>query len=87
MAVRSQTYDTVAGETVLNVPELAFREIISVKREGTGFNIVLTGSPGDRDVLYGNTGSFTFLNPFFGAASPVLTDPQITEKIFIIWQE
>ena len=90
MGVRSQTYDAPPGEFKLTIPELAYRKIISVKREGTGYDIV-TGTPGSRHVQYNDwLGRFIFINSFNSVVTgtPWLpVDSIIPEKIFIIWQE
>lgn len=92
MTVRSQWYNTVPGTSEITIPELAFRKIVSVKREGKGFNIkvdeglVLYGS---RDVKYRSTmGKFTFLNEFIYTYVDMGSyDLLVPEKIFIIWEE
>lgn len=90
MAVRSQTYEGQPGEFKLTIPELAYRKIISVKREGTGYDIV-TGTPGSRQVQYNDwLGRFIFINSFNSiSVSPPWSPIDIVtfEKIFIIWQE
>lgn len=90
MGVRSQTYDAPPGEFKLTIPELAYRKIISVKREGLGYDIV-TGTPGSRQVQYNDwLGRFIFINSFNSVvtSTPWLpVDSIIPEKIFIIWQE
>ena len=90
MGVRSQTYDAPPGEFKLTIPELAYRKIISVKREGTGYDIV-TGTPGSRQVQYNDwLGRFIFINSFNSiSVSPPWSPIDIVtfEKIFIIWQE
>ena len=90
MGVRSQTYDAPPGEFKITIPELAYRKIISVKREGLGYDIV-TETPGNRQVQYvPGSGRFIFLNDFSKTISPRPTPGPIlwiNEKIFIIWQE
>lgn len=90
MGVRSQTYDAPPGEFKLTIPELAYRKIISVKREGTGYDIV-TGTPGSRQVQYNDwLGRFIFVNSFNSiSVSPPWSPIDIVtfEKIFIIWEE
>jgi len=90
MGVRSQTYDAPPGEFKLTIPELAYRKIISVKREGTGYDIV-TGTPGSRQVQYNDwLGRFIFINSFNSiSVSPPWSPIDIVtfEKIFIIWEE
>lgn len=88
MAVRSEVYNTVPGQSVLNVPGLAFRQIVSVKRQGLGYDIITSGSVGNRQVLYGVAGSFEFMNPFIGSADTSSGIVVITsEKIHVIWHE
>lgn len=89
MGVRSQTYNTVKDSFILTVPELAFRDIKSVKREGLGFDIVRTGTPANRQVLYTASGGlFTFENAFTGVVIDHGTwDEIVGEKVFIIWNE
>lgn len=87
MAVRSDTYVGVEGLSILTVPDLSYRNIISVKREGLGYNIIESGTPGSRDVLLG-VGTFEFLNPFLGNSFfPTTEDNIIEDKIFIVWDE
>lgn len=89
MPVRSRTYNTVKDSFVLTVPELAFRDIKSVKREGLGFDIVRTGTPVNRQVLYTASGGlFTFENAFAGVVIDHGSyDELVTEKVFVIWDE
>lgn len=88
MAVRAQTYTGIVGLFYLLVPTLAYRKIVSVKREGTGYDIV-TVSPGNRQVQYTDSeGRFTFVNAFAGPDGSVdPAEPVLPEKIHIIWEE
>ena len=89
MAVKSAYYNGVHNRTAVFIPNLAYRQIVSVKREGLGHNIV-DDIPGNREVQYvPGEGKFLFDIPFtttyisgFG-----LVDQIIPEKIFIIWKE
>jgi hypothetical protein len=87
MAVRSSSYFGPSGSTFVTISDLAFRKIVSVKREGIGYNKITSGTPGNRDVLYdASSGTFIFLVPFAGS---IIVDPAISEleKIHIIWGE
>lgn len=89
MGVRSAVYGTVVGEYSISVPELAFRKIVSVKREGIGYDIVRR-APVNREVQYATSyGSFTFENAFTGTpGNPFdVSEFPTSEKIFIIWDE
>lgn len=89
MGVKSNTYNTITGSFTLHVPELAFRNIISVKSEGTGYAIVRTGLPANQQVLYTASGGlFTFVNAFVGTVIDHGTwDELIPAKVFIVWDE
>jgi len=52
------------GATVLNDGRLAFIDIFKVKRQGISYDIILTGTPTGRQVLYENIGRLTFELPF-----------------------
>lgn len=92
MEVRSRSYRTVAGQYTLYVPTLAFRELVSVKRGGIGHDIITTGTPGNRQVLYtASDGGFAFNTAFVAMPGDepdagAVTD-LVSEKIFIIWKE
>lgn len=90
MQVKSAYYSGTVGINYIYIPELAYRKIISVKREGLGYDIV-TETPGNRQVQYvPGSGRFIFLNDFSKTISPRPTPGPIlwiNEKIFIIWQE
>ena len=91
MAVRSRTYNTTNGAFSLIAPELAYRKIVSVKREGMGYNIVDT-APGNLQVQYLQTGEFVFDTAFTGSYQEIVSAGPVmlffvTEKIFIIWEE
>jgi hypothetical protein len=88
MAVRSAYYNGPNGRTAVIVPELAYRSIVSVKREGLGYNIV-DGTPGNREAQYvAADGKFIFENPFTSTVVDMgAYDLRINEKIFIIWKE
>ncbi len=90
MAVKSAYYSGTAGTNYIDIPGLAYRKIVSVKREGLGYNIV-DATPGNRQVQYvPGSGRFIFLNDFSKTISPRPTPGPIlwiNEKIFIIWQE
>ena len=90
MAVKSAYYSGTAGTNYIDIPGLAYRKIVSVKREGLGYNIVYA-TPGNRQVQYvPGLGRFEFLNDFSKTISPRPTPGPIlwiNEKIFIIWQE
>jgi hypothetical protein len=89
VAVRSRTYNTTNGAFSLIAPELAYRKIVSVKREGMGYNIVDT-APGNLQVQYLQMGEFVFNTAFIFQveADPTSqTDILIQEKIFILWEE
>lgn len=89
MTVRSQWYNTVPGTSTLTRPELAFRKIVSVKREGKGFNIRIDAVLGSRDVTYvASSGEFVFLDDFIYSMVDMGTyDLLVIEKIFILWEE
>lgn len=88
MAVRARTYIGPTGEFKLLIPELAYRKIVSVKREGIGYDIV-TGTPVGRQVQYNDwLGRFVFVNAFTGPDGSVdPAEPVLPEKIHIIWRE
>lgn len=88
MAVRSATYIGPNGRTAVIVPTLAYRKIVSVKREGIGYDLV-EGTPGNRQVQYvAADGKFVFENPFTETIVELPTyDIRISEKIFVIWKE
>lgn len=92
MAVRSAVYNGVDGAFGVIIPPLAYRKIVSVKREGTGYSIV-SDSPVGRQVQYESaSGGFTWENAFTGVWEVVDTgSAEILvfkpEKIFIIWEE
>lgn len=71
------------------MPELAFRKIVSVKREGRGFNIRTDETLESRDVKYlASSGGFQFLNDFiYTVIDRGAYDEIVSEKIFIIWEE
>ena len=85
MAVKSATYNGTNGRTAVIVPTLAYRKIVSVKREGIGYDL-FEGTPGNRQVQYvAADGKFVFENPF---SYIVIEDGRrVPEKIFIIWKE
>ncbi len=89
MRVKSQSYTTISGNYILYVPDLAFRKIISVKRNGLEFNIIQSGTQLNRDVMYlPGSGGFEFLNPFISTGTASESGPlPLGEKIFIIWDE
>jgi hypothetical protein len=68
---------------------LAFRKIVSVKRDGKGFNIRTDATLGSRDVTYvSGSGGFEFLDSFnFTVVDMGAYDLIIAEKIFILWEE
>ena len=90
MAVKSAYYSGTAGTNYIDIPGLAYRKIVSFKREGLGYDIV-TGTPGSRQVQYNDwLGRFIFINSFNSTTvsppwSPI--DLVTFEKIFIIWEE
>jgi len=98
MQVSSHIYGTVPGNSSITIATLAFRKILSVKREGIGYNIITDGTPGNREVLYNSSdGSFTFETPFNGQLSGgngingmggfIFLTIVNQEKIFIMWDE
>jgi hypothetical protein len=90
MAVRSAYYIGPVGAFEVVIPSLAYRKIVSVKREGTGHNIV-SDPPGNRQVQYtAATGGFKFENAFTGTSTTMplpVGFPIVNEKIFVIWEE
>ncbi len=90
MAVRSETYIGIIGTYILTIPELVYRNIISVKRGGLGYDIITTGTVANKQVLYTESaGSFEFLNVFTGTPNDIVIseDQIIDDKIFIVWEE
>ena len=89
MAVRSESYSTVKDREALFVPALAYRDIKKVSRSGTVHDIILTGTVGNRQVLYtAAEGKFTFNTPFTSIDIDMgFFDIRVSEKIFIIWDE
>lgn len=90
MAVRSADYIGPLGSFSVLIPTLAYRKIVSVKREGTGYDKVLV-APSGRQVQYvASEGRFVFENAFTGTSTTVPVaagTPIINEKIHIIWEE
>lgn len=61
----SGVFFTIKGDTVLSAPELAFVTPLKVKRQGLVYDIIFSGTPGNRQVLYNaGAGTFTFEIPF-----------------------
>ena len=91
MQVKSKTYTAEPiGRSTLYIPELAYRDIICVKREGLDYDIITSGAPGNRQVKYINSsGGFNFNTTFMGgyATSVGAVGLSPLEKIYIIWKE
>jgi hypothetical protein len=63
--IEEVTYNSIPGSVTFTEPALAYSNILKVKRSGIGYDIVRTGTPGNRQVVYyETTGSFLFLNKF-----------------------
>lgn len=93
MPVRSETYETVKDAYTLAIPGLAFRDIVSVKREGIGHDIITTGTVGNRQVLYTASGGLFTFDTAFSGYYELAQGPTVRgifwkpEKIFVIWNE
>lgn len=67
MTTTFNSYNTVTGLSEIVISELAYlpvRDLIKVKREGIGYDIISSGTPTNRQVLYeAHTGKLTFDTP------------------------
>ena len=82
MIVEKVFYGTV-GNTYLNSFELANVTPLKVKRQGLGYDIILTGSPVGRQVLYTAwEGKLTFVNILEAGA----TDATPSEPIYVLYK-
>lgn len=93
MTITSKTYTTVAGTNYIQAPELRFVTILDVRREGAKYDLVLTGSAGNRQAKYtSSNGRLAFLNAFTAISggpslTPVGGSPaMIPEKVFVKWK-
>ncbi len=80
------TFYTVIGETTGGASSLAYVTPLLVKRAGIEYDIIYSGTPGDRQVLYtAATGIFTFKVPF-EAAPPDILIRNLGEPIFVMYK-
>lgn len=77
---------TVIGATVCGLSELAYSTPLVVKRNGTEYDIIYTGTPGDRQVKFTTaTGELEFKIPFEQAPPDVLIR-NVGEPIFVMYK-
>lgn len=83
---RQEVYYTTIGATSLEDGIFAFVTPLKVKRGGLSFDIILSGTPTGRQVLYEATlGRFTFLNEFLEADyHPFIKFPG--EPIYVLYK-
>lgn len=84
MALAQKVYYGIQGSFSITDPAIANTGLYKVKREGIGYDIILTGTPGSRQVLYeAPAGKITFLNPFIVDSSGAV---DISEKIYVLYR-
>lgn len=87
MALATKIYFALNGTTEIIDPTIANTDVLKVKREGLGFDIILTGVPGNRQVTYTSTsGKLKFLNPFDGTGPAVGPVGSGSEKVYVLYK-
>ncbi len=85
MGLVEKVYSAPGGQYSITDPVLSYTDVLKVKREGMGYDIVITGSPGNRQVLYETmAGKITFLNPFIEGGPGFPSDVQ--EKVYVLYK-
>lgn len=83
MSLKTKTYSPMPGTYTVTDGGISYSRIFKVKREGTGYNIIITGTPTSNQVLYtASSGTLTF-NIAFNGDPTGSTD--VTEKIYVLY--
>lgn len=83
MSLTTKTYGPLPGSYTITDAAISYTTIYKVKREGTSYDIIISGTPTDRQVLYtASAGSLTFKVAFTGDSSGA-TD--VTEKVYVLY--
>ena len=81
--VHTKTYNGFPGSFTISNGEISYVRMLKVKREGMSYDIIVSGTPTSRQVLYTSySGTLTFSIAFNGDSSGA-TD--ITEKIYVLY--
>lgn len=79
-------YFGVAGQYSISVPALLYVTVLKVKRQGLGFDILNSGTPGNRQVVYdAAAGSLTFNTAFIDAADPTAPVDNV-EGVYVLYK-
>lgn len=85
MGLATKVYNGPGGQYSITDPILSYTDVFKVKREGQGFDIIITGTPTSRQVLYDTTaGQITFLNPFNEGGPGFPSD--VIEKVYVLYK-
>jgi hypothetical protein len=87
MAVQEKTYNTTLGSVEFIHPEITFVNLLKVKKAGKSYDIIYSGSPTDKQVLYNSSGgSLLFLIPFERDANlPTMVVTDMGETIYVLF--
>ncbi len=86
MIYEKKSYRLYPGETGFIDPALLYVDILSVDREGTGYEVKLSGSASDRDCVYDETnGSVYFRDPANDLSEPAVSYDR-TEIVNVIYK-
>lgn len=83
MPIKSKTWPTTAGLNYIQDSELAFATVYSVKREGSGHDIYVSGDTNRKHIFTASTGTIAFPIPFsagervFAIYKPAVSVPDI----------
>lgn len=81
-----EIYYGLAGQYSLSTAELLYVTVLKVKRQGFGYDIITSGSPGNRQVVYDQAaGSLTFNNEFIAAADESLPVDNV-EPVYVLFK-
>lgn len=85
MGLVEKVYNAPGGQYSITDPVLSYTSVLKVKREGLGYDIIITGAAGNRQVLYETSaGRITFLIPFNEGGPGFPTDLQ--EKVYVLYK-
>lgn len=83
MSLKTKTYSPMPGTYTVTDGGISYSRILKVKREGTGYNVIISGTPSNGQVLYTSaTGTLTFNIAFNGDPTGA---SDLTEKIYVLY--
>lgn len=85
MPATTLTITGFPGSYTVNNSALSYSNVLKVKREGIGYNIIRSGTPASNEVLFtASSGTLTFQFSFSGSISGAFDTP--LENVYILYK-